>query len=114
MVCICKSQEKQEHVYLYFNVVIILCIAFINYFPLLATIYVPKKSISQTLAMLTFLLYQCALILMFLQGKISISGSMFPQGTAMKLSYRESWFVSLKKITENTSHRRLLLRNHLL
>lgn len=34
---------------------------------------------------------------MFLQGKISITGSMFPRGTAMKLSYQESWFVSLKK-----------------
>lgn len=71
-----------------------------------------KKSISQIIAMLTFLLYHCTLI--FLQCKISISGSMFPQGTAMKLSYQESWFVSLKKVTENTSHRRLLLRNHLL
>lgn len=43
MVCIHKNQEKQEHVYLYLNV-IILCIAFINYFPLLATIYVQKEA----------------------------------------------------------------------
>lgn len=50
--------------------------------------------------MLTFLLYQHALVLVFLQGKISISGSMFLQGTAMKLSYQESWFVSLKNYRE--------------
>jgi len=67
MVCIYKNQEKQEHVYRYFNVVIIVSIAFIIYFPLLATISVPPpKSISQTIEMSTFLLYQCALTLVFL------------------------------------------------
>ena len=66
-------------------------IDFINDSYQLAKKLCPKKQLSSHRTVELFL----PLVLILLCK--NVSGSMFIQGTAMELSYQESWFVSLKK-----------------